>query len=187
MNEMNQDHPAALRLTICLLLGYCFSMYLINSPIVRGENLKFNEEGVNEVVKTVLLPWFHAYRFLQQSIAAYDRRNDTNSFRPDPTLYTQTNNIMDKWILSATQGLVENVRKGMKGEGFSLVLSLLLIVEQRTRTPPHHFHLTHTAGAAYQLYTVIPELVGFIGQLTNWYVRLNRQRLKVKTPFSFRG
>lgn len=32
--------------------------------------------------------------------------------------------------------------------------------------------------AAYRLYTVAPRLVKFIDVLTNWYVRLNRQRLK---------
>lgn len=31
---------------------------------------------------------------------------------------------------------------------------------------------------AYRLYTVLPRLVKFIEQLTNWYVRLNRKRLK---------
>ena len=31
---------------------------------------------------------------------------------------------------------------------------------------------------AYRLYTVVPRLVGFIEELTNWYVRLNRNRLK---------
>lgn len=33
--------------------------------------------------------------------------------------------------------------------------------------------------AAYRLYTVIPRLVKFIDDLTNWYVRMNRKRLKV--------
>lgn len=32
--------------------------------------------------------------------------------------------------------------------------------------------------AAYRLYTVIPRLVSFIEQLTNWYIKLNRRRLK---------
>lgn len=31
---------------------------------------------------------------------------------------------------------------------------------------------------AYRLYTVIPELVNFLNQLTNWYVRLNRERMR---------
>jgi len=31
---------------------------------------------------------------------------------------------------------------------------------------------------AYPLYTVMPAFVSFVTQLTNWYVRLNRDRLK---------
>ena len=31
----------------------------------------------------------------------------------------------------------------------------------------------------YRLYTVVPRLVKFIDQLTNWYVRSNRKRIKV--------
>jgi len=32
--------------------------------------------------------------------------------------------------------------------------------------------------AAYRLYTVVPRLVKFVDQLTNWYVRMNRRRLR---------
>lgn len=32
---------------------------------------------------------------------------------------------------------------------------------------------------AYRLYTVVPRLVKFVDVLTNWYVRMNRRRLKV--------
>ena len=32
--------------------------------------------------------------------------------------------------------------------------------------------------AAYRLYTVVPRLLKFVEQLTNWYVRMNRKRLK---------
>ena len=31
---------------------------------------------------------------------------------------------------------------------------------------------------AYRLYTVVPRLVSFVEELTNWYVRMNRKRLK---------
>lgn len=43
-------------------------LYLINSPVVRAENLRFKEEGVRDVLKDVLLPWYNAYRYLAQSI-----------------------------------------------------------------------------------------------------------------------
>ena len=35
--------------------------------------------------------------------------------------------------------------------------------------------------AAYRLYTVVPRLVRFVDHLTNWYVRMNRKRLKGDT------
>jgi isoleucyl-tRNA synthetase len=41
-------------------------MYLINSPVVRGEELRFREEGVRDVVRDVLIPWYNSYRFLIQ-------------------------------------------------------------------------------------------------------------------------
>lgn len=39
-------------------------LYLINSPVVRAENLKFKEEGVRDVVKDVFLPWYNAFRWV---------------------------------------------------------------------------------------------------------------------------
>jgi isoleucyl-tRNA synthetase len=33
---------------------------------------------------------------------------------------------------------------------------------------------------AYRLYTVVPRLLTLIDTLTNWYVRFNRKRLKVR-------
>ena len=44
-------------------------LYLINSPVVRAESLRFKEGGVKDVVKDVFLPWFNAYRFLMQNVA----------------------------------------------------------------------------------------------------------------------
>lgn len=37
--------------------------YLLSSPVVRGENLRFVERGVEEVLKSVLLPLQNAYNF----------------------------------------------------------------------------------------------------------------------------
>ena len=47
-------------------------LYLINSPVVRGENLRFQEEGVAEVVKQVLGPWLNAYKFVSLAINKYE-------------------------------------------------------------------------------------------------------------------
>jgi isoleucyl-tRNA synthetase len=119
-------------------------LYLINSPVVRAETLKFREEGVRDVIKDVFLPWYNAYRFLVQNIAIQEKEYNTK-FTFESSRLENSGNIMDKWITSFTQ-------------------SLLLFVRQEM--------------AAYRLYTVVPRLMKFIDNLTNWYVRSNRKRLK---------
>ncbi|XP_003391702.3 PREDICTED: isoleucine--tRNA ligase, cytoplasmic-like, partial [Amphimedon queenslandica] len=48
-------------------------LYLINSPVVRAESLKFQEGGVKDVVKDVFLPWFNAYRFFMQNVTRLEK------------------------------------------------------------------------------------------------------------------
>lgn len=118
-------------------------LYLINSPVVRAEPLKFSEGGVFNVVKGVFTPWFNVYRFLAQGIKRLELEH--GKFSPDRALAKSSPNVMDAWIQASLQGLIQFVRQEM---------------------------------AAYRLYTVVPKLIGFIDELTNWYVRLNRSRLK---------
>eukprot|EP01095_Lingulamoeba_sp_RSL-Kostka_P013003 TRINITY_DN525_c5_g1_i2.p1 TRINITY_DN525_c5_g1~~TRINITY_DN525_c5_g1_i2.p1 ORF type:complete len:1178 (+),score=473.15 TRINITY_DN525_c5_g1_i2:44-3577(+) len=119
-------------------------MYLINSPVVRAEDLAFREEGVNKVVRDVILPWYHAFRYLSQSILAYEKATG-NQFVPELGVATSSKNIMDRYILSAVQSFVKYIIQEMK---------------------------------FYRLYTVLPRLVLFIEELCNWYIKLNRPRLK---------
>eukprot|EP01112_Ceratiomyxa_fruticulosa_P016235 TRINITY_DN4871_c0_g1_i1.p1 TRINITY_DN4871_c0_g1~~TRINITY_DN4871_c0_g1_i1.p1 ORF type:complete len:1147 (+),score=303.12 TRINITY_DN4871_c0_g1_i1:201-3641(+) len=119
-------------------------MYLINSPVVKAEDLRFQEKGVKDVVKDLLLPWFNAYRFCVQNARRYEAATN-QKFVPNPALSVKSSNVMDEWVLASVQSLVKFVRQEMD---------------------------------AYRLYTVMPKLVKFIEQLTNWYVRLNRKRLK---------
>ena len=48
-------------------------LYLINSPVVRAENLRFKEEGVRDIIKDVFLPWYNAYRFFVQNLQRLER------------------------------------------------------------------------------------------------------------------
>lgn len=119
-------------------------LYLINSPVVRADNLRFKEEGVRDILKDVFLPWYNAYRFLMQNVERHEKETGV------PFLYSETNidlpeNYMDRWILSFTQSLIKFVKQEMQ---------------------------------AYRLYTVVPRLLKFVDELTNWYVRMNRRRLK---------
>uniref|UniRef100_A0A7E4W0U0 Isoleucine--tRNA ligase, cytoplasmic n=1 Tax=Panagrellus redivivus TaxID=6233 RepID=A0A7E4W0U0_PANRE len=84
-------------------------LYLINSPAVRGDNLKFSEDGVKEVVKTVFLPWYNAYRFFLQGVRLYEDEHQTDFVINVDGI----ENTMDKWILSFTNSLVKFVRAEM--------------------------------------------------------------------------
>lgn len=119
-------------------------LYLINSPVVRAENLRFKEEGVRDIIKDVFLPWYNAFRFLMQNIEKFEREEKI-TFVYDDFKNVYSNNIMDRWILSFTQTLLQFFKREMH---------------------------------AYKLYTVVPHLIKYIDNLTNWYVRMNRKRIK---------
>lgn len=117
-------------------------LYLINSPVLKAETLKFKEEGVKEVVSKVLLPWWNSYKFLEGQISLLKKTSDID-FEYNPSI--QSDNVMDRWILASMQSLVQHI---------------------------------HTEMGLYELYAVVPRLLHFIDELTNWYIRFNRRRLK---------
>ncbi|KAF3690036.1 Isoleucine--tRNA ligase, cytoplasmic [Channa argus] len=81
-------------------------LYLINSPVVRAENLRFKEEGVRDVLKDVFLPWYNAYRFLVQNVQRLQKEDEIQFLYNENTV-KKSDNIMDKWILSFTQSLIQ--------------------------------------------------------------------------------
>uniref|UniRef100_A0A671KBT9 isoleucine--tRNA ligase n=1 Tax=Sinocyclocheilus anshuiensis TaxID=1608454 RepID=A0A671KBT9_9TELE len=87
-------------------------LYLINSPVVRAENLRFKEEGVRDVLKDVLLPWYNAYRFLVQNIQRL-QKEEAVEFLYNESTVSVSDNIMDKWIQSFTQSLIQFFRDEM--------------------------------------------------------------------------
>src|SRR5690606_10771991 len=122
-------------------------LYLINSPLVKGQSLKFSEKGLKDVIKDVFLPLFNSYRFLIQNIQRYEKSSGkqfTYKFYNITNNY-ESLNITDRWIIAYSQRLIKYVRNEMEN---------------------------------YRLYTVVNELLSFLDKLTNWYIRLNRNRIK---------
>jgi isoleucyl-tRNA synthetase len=113
--------------------------YLINSPIVRGEPLRFAEAGVRDVVRTVLLPLWNSYSFFT-TYADADGISPSD-LRSAPALEDRPE--IDRWIISVLQSLVGNVNREME---------------------------------AYRLFAVVPPIIDFVGDLTNWYIRRSRRR-----------
>ena len=73
-------------------------LYLINSPVVRAEPLRFKESGVHGVLKDVFIPWYNAYRFLLQNIKYWETKTG-EPFRPSQEKALSSTNVMDRWLL----------------------------------------------------------------------------------------
>eukprot|EP01018_Ginkgo_biloba_P031750 Gb_05984 [translate_table: standard] len=101
-------------------------LYLINSPVVRAEPMRFKKDGVYGVVKDVFLPWYNAYRFLVQNAQRLEVEGLV-PFRPINHSILQTStNVLDQWINSACESLVQFVRQEMDAYRLYTVVPFLL-------------------------------------------------------------
>lgn len=87
-------------------------LYLINSPVVRAETLRFKESGVKEIVSKVLLPLWNCYKFFQDQVLLL-RKVENIDFMFDPQAQSSNENVMDRWILASCQSLLKFVNKEM--------------------------------------------------------------------------
>jgi len=117
-------------------------LYLINSPVVRADDLRFKEAGVKQNLRDIFLPWYHGYRLFVMGASQQEKKTGER-FVPDSARAHASTNTMDRWALAAVNSLVSFMRTEME---------------------------------AYRLYTVVPRLVDLVETLTNWYIRMNRDR-----------
>jgi isoleucyl-tRNA synthetase len=115
MGVLNQHGADALRL------------YLINSPVVKGQELKFSEKAVYDVVRKILLRWWNSYSFFVNyaNIDGFTPRGDA----------AKSTNILDQWVLSRLSGLIANTRVEMDAYRlYNVVPHLLQFIEELTNT-----------------------------------------------------
>ncbi len=91
--------------------------YLVDSPVVRAEPLRFSERGVRDVVRTVILPLRNAWAFFVQ-YANIDGWTPQAAYGGDaqwaaPPLAERPE--LDRWIVSVLQSLVRDVNEQMEG------------------------------------------------------------------------
>ena len=81
-------------------------LYMIYSPVVKAESLKFSEKGVQQLMRDLLIPWWNAYSFFV-TYANVDGFDDTE------IVYPQSANVLDRWIVSSMETLVADVTAAM--------------------------------------------------------------------------
>ena len=124
-------------------------LYMIYSPVVRAENLKFSENGVKQLMRDLLIPWWNAYSFFV-TYANVDGFADTEVLQPSfakategDTRTFEASNVLDRWIVSSMETLIADVTAAMD---------------------------------AYDLQRSVRPFVKFVEDLTNWYIRRSRRR-----------
>lgn len=82
--------------------------YLFTSPVMKAENLRFSEKGVDEVLKKFVLTLWNTYSFfvMNAEIGKIEKEEIAD--------YKQSDNLLDRWIISELNLLIAEVDKGMR-------------------------------------------------------------------------
>ncbi len=81
-------------------------LYMIYSPVVRAENLKFSENGVKQLMRDLLIPWWNAYSF-------FVTYANVDGFHEKEVTIPTSENVLDKWIVSSMETLIADVTAAM--------------------------------------------------------------------------
>lgn len=113
---------------------------MLDSQLLRAEDLVFSDNDVREITRKVLLPLWNACSFLTTYTHA-------DSWAPSQKLLegviSKPADELDRWIISRLNTIVKHV----------------------------DLHMSE-----YKLYLVVPQVLEFIDDLTNFYIRLSRKR-----------
>ncbi len=81
-------------------------LYMIYSPVVKAESLKFSESGVKQLMRDLLIPWWNAYSF-------FVTYANVDGFADREVVYPESSNVLDRWIVSSMETLIADVTNAM--------------------------------------------------------------------------
>ena len=89
-------------------------LFLIHSPVVKADDLRYSDDGVRDVIKNIILPLWNSYSF-------YVTYANIDGIQPTGHLFDAKlpSNPLDAWLLSITQRLVKDVTNGLDDYDFS--------------------------------------------------------------------
>jgi isoleucyl-tRNA synthetase len=80
-------------------------LFLIHSAVVKADDLRYSDEGVRDIMKSILIPLWNAYSFFV-TYANIDGADPAEA--PD-----RPSNPLDTWILSSAEKLAEKVGEAL--------------------------------------------------------------------------
>uniref|UniRef100_A0A061R806 isoleucine--tRNA ligase n=1 Tax=Tetraselmis sp. GSL018 TaxID=582737 RepID=A0A061R806_9CHLO len=165
-------------------------LYLVNSPVVRAEPLRFREEGVFDNIKSLFLPWYNAYRFLVQNVRRMEM-DEGVKFEPNKVDVSAASNVLDRWINSASRSLVRYVKQEMEAYRLYTVAPFLVKFIENLTNIYVRFNRKRLKGAKGQedtlmaltsLYGVLLTVCRVMGPLTPFFTESMYQNLRRVQP-----
>lgn len=93
-------------------------LFLVHSSVVKADDLRYSDEAVREVLKSIIIPLWNAYSFFV-TYANIDGIEPSSA--PE-----QPANALDQWILSAAETLVEKVGTALDAYDLSRAIDPIL-------------------------------------------------------------
>ena len=75
---------------------------LMNSAAVHADDVKFSDQMVKDVLKSLILPLWNSYSF-------FVTYANLDNYEPDDTPYEKLRNPLDRWMISVTEELTANM------------------------------------------------------------------------------
>ena len=88
-------------------------LYLIGTPIVKGEAIKFKESGVAEIIKTIHQFAFNTLTFVQQMTLLYEQKYEKRFRYYNFQTNIAMNHLMDIMMLNYLQEFITIIHKEM--------------------------------------------------------------------------
>lgn len=170
-------------------------LYMINSPVVRAETLRFKESGVKEIVAKVLLPLWNSYKFFRDQVLLL-KKVESIDFEFDPKAESANENVMDRWILASCQSLLKFTNEEMAAYRlYTVVPKLLELIDNTTnwyirfnrRRLKGEYGIEDTQRALNTLFEVLYTLTRGLAPFTPFITDNIYQRLLPHIPESLQG
>lgn len=127
-------------------------LYLISTPVVKAETIKFDESQIAKLQQISIVKIYNIALFLVEKIDLHNRYHpDKRVNYPSHEVLDTLSDVVDRWIIDKTAWLAFELDRDFK---------------------------------SYKIAFIATKILSYIDQLTNWYLKLARERLKGQTSRS---
>lgn len=96
-------------------------LFLMHSAVVKADEIRYSDDGVRDVIKSIILPLWNSYCFFVQ-YANIDKVTCTGHEFESKL----PSNLLDRWLLSVTQKMVKDVTAAMEDYDLSAAIDPML-------------------------------------------------------------